>query len=62
MKLFGTESNDERFHGDWSETGLQSAEETPEVQSIGEDSLEAAESDGTNEGEELQERNLTEKQ
>ena len=41
---------------------MESTEETPETQSVENDSIEAAESDGTNEGEELQERNLTEQQ
>ena len=46
------------FYGDWNEIGPESREETPETQSV----EEAAQSDGTNEGEELQERNLTEEQ
>ena len=62
IELFGTESDDKIFYGDWSEIGLESTEETPETQSVEDDSIEAAESDGTNEGEELQERNLTAEQ
>ena len=62
IELFGTESDDETFYGDWSEFGLESTEETPETQSVEDESIEAAESDGTNEGEELQESNLTEEQ
>ena len=49
------------FDADWSEIGVESTEETPEtLQSVKDDSIEAAESDWTNEGEELHERNLTE--
>ena len=48
-ELFGTESNYKTFYGDWSEIGLESTEETPEAQSVGDNSIEAAESDGTNE-------------
>ena len=59
IELFGTESDDEKhFMG----IGLESTEETPEVQSVGDDSIEAAESDRTNKGEELQMMNLTEEQ
>ena len=54
IELFGTESDDERFYGHWSEIGLESTEETPETQSIENDNIEAAKLDGTNEGEELQ--------
>ena len=43
-----------------SEIGLESSGETPETQSVVDDSIEAAGLDGENEGEELQERNLTE--
>ena len=32
IKLFGTESDDETFYGNWSEIGLESTEETPETQ------------------------------
>ena len=60
IELFGTESD--TFYGDWSGIGLESTEEIPETQSVEDDSIEAAESDGTNEGEELQDRNLTEEQ
>ena len=56
IELFGTESNDKTFYGGWSEIGLESAEETPEAQSVGDNSIEAAELDWTNEGEELQQR------
>ena len=42
---------------DWK---VQRRHQTPETQSVEDNSIEAAESDGTNEGEELQERNLTE--
>ena len=62
IELFGTESDDETLNGDWSEIEVDSTEETPEIQSIEDDSIEAAESDGTNEGEKLHERNLTEEQ
>ena len=62
IELFGTVSDDETFDGDWSEIGLESTEETPKTQSVEDDSIEVAESDRTNEGEELQERNLTEEQ
>ena len=60
--MFGTDSVDEIFYGDWSEFGLESTEETPEAQSVGDDSIEAAESDGTIRGQELHDRNLTEEQ
>ena len=59
IELFGTKSDDKRFYGDWSEIGLESIEETPEIHIVEDDNIEAAESDGTNEGEELQDRNLT---
>ena len=62
IELFGTEIDDETFYGYWSEIGLESKEETPDTQSVEDDSIEAAELDGTNEGDELQERNLTEEQ
>ena len=62
IELFGTESDDETFYGHRSEIGLESTEETPETPSIEDDSIEAVEWDGTNEGEEFQERNLTEEQ
>ena len=62
IELFGAESDDETFYGDWSKIGLESTEETPEAQSIGDNSIEAAESEWTNEGEELQDRNLTKEQ
>ena len=53
MNCFGTESDDETFDVDWSEIGLESTEEKPETQSVEDDSIESAESNGTNEGEEL---------
>ena len=62
IELFGTESHDETFYEDCNENELESIEETPETPSVEDDSIEAAESDGTNEGQELQERNLTEEQ
>ena len=31
IELFGTESDDETFYGDWSEIGLESTEETSEA-------------------------------
>ena len=43
IELFGTESDDETFYGDWSEIGLESTEETPEAQSVGGNSLGEAE-------------------
>ena len=42
--------------------GLESTEETSEAESVGDDCIEAAESDVINEREELQERNLTQEQ
>ena len=60
VELFITES--ETFDGDLSEIVLENTEETRETQSVEDDSVEAVESDGTNEGEHLQERNLTEEQ
>ena len=57
--MFRTENDDETFYRDWSEIGLESTKETPAAQSVGDNSIEAAESDGTNEGEEIEERNLT---
>ena len=62
MNCCGTESDDKTFDGYWSEIGLESTEETPETQSVEGGSIEAAESDGTNEGEELRERKVTEEQ
>ena len=50
IELFGTESDDEAFYGDWSEIGLERTDETPETQSLGDNSIEAAESDCTNKG------------
>ena len=41
---------------------LESTDEIPETQNVEGNRIEAAESDWTNEGEELQERNLTEEQ
>ena len=60
--MFGTESDDETFDGNWTEIGLESIEETLETQSVEDNSTEAAELNGTNAGEELKERNLTEEQ
>ena len=37
IELFGTESDDKTFYGDWSEIGLESTEETPEKQSVEDD-------------------------
>ena len=34
IDLFGTESDDETFYGDWSEIGLESSDEQPEAQSL----------------------------
>ena len=48
IELFGTESDDETFDGDWDEVELESTEETPETQSVEDDSIEAAESNRTN--------------
>ena len=42
--------------------GLKSTDETSETQSVEDGSIDTAKSDETNEGEELQERNLTEEQ
>ena len=50
IELFGTESNDKTFYGDWNEIGVE------------DDSIKAAEPDMSNKGEELPERNLTEEQ
>ena len=50
IELFGTESDDEAFYE------LESTDKTTEAQSVGDNSIEAAESDGTNKGEELQDR------
>ena len=50
IELFGTESDNKTFYEDWSEIGLESTEETPKVQSVGGNSIEAAESDINNEG------------
>ena len=55
-ELFGTESDDETFYRDLSGIRLESTEEISKAQSVGDDSIEAAESDGSNEGGELQER------
>ena len=60
--MFGAESIDETFHGDWSEIGLESTEETPEAQSVGDNSIRGSKIRRTNKGEDLQERNLTEEQ
>ena len=39
IELFGTESDDKTFDGDWSEIGLESTEETPETQSAAKTTL-----------------------
>ena len=62
IELFGTESDGKTFDGGWSEIVLESIEETPEIQSVEDESIDTAESNGTNDGEKLQERNLTEEQ
>ena len=49
IELFGTESYDETFDGDWSEIGLESTR-GDKARSVGDNCLEAAESDGTKEG------------
>ena len=40
IKLFGTGSDDETLYENWSDVGLESTEETPEAQSVGEKSVE----------------------
>ena len=60
--MFRTESDYKTFDGDWSEIRLESKEKTRETQSVEDNSIKAAESDGKNEREALQKRNLTEEQ
>ena len=59
IELFGAESDDETFDGDWNETGLESTKET---QSVEDDRIEAAKIGRHKRRREVTERILTEEQ